>query len=236
VIAEHVILNDKQFNEALDLYLRLNKKTMAEAINEKMANIAYKSAQFTEPTTTKSVASAKIKQQLVSMPITKDGGVKRSGDTRFVGLYKLMNWQRKNSNLKPVGGKFGKNKATGFSKKFVNRRANSARWIRIGWVHAAKAFKTKPKEPTPNEKTKRQLGGGTPAVPASVVVAEIFNKAGIADTRYKPSRPRAKTGAVEVGKPGLVKGIKAEIQNMYKYIIPRLAKDWYGIKGKIKAV
>lgn len=209
---------------------------MAEAINEKMTNIALKSAKFTEPTTSKSAASSRLKHQLTSLPITKDGGKKRSGDTRFVGLYKLMNWQRKNSNLPPVGGKFGKNKATGFSKRFVNSRANSARWIRIGWLHAAKAFKTKPKEPAPNEKTKRKLGGGTPAKPATIVEAEIYNKAGISDIRYRPSRPRTKTGAIEVGQPGLIKGIKAEIQNMYEYIIPRLAKDWYGIKGKIKAV
>jgi len=231
-----VILNDKEFKDALDLYLRLNKKTMAEAINDKMTGIAYKSAKFTEPTTSKSAASSRIKQQLVSLPITKDGGKKRSGDTRFVGLYKLMNWQRKNSNLAPVGGKFGDNKASGLSKKFVNRRANSARWIRIGWIHAAKALKTKPKESAPNEKTKRQLGGATPAKPATIVEAEIYNKAGIADIRYKPSKPRIKAGAVEVGEPGLIKGIKAEIQNMYEYIIPRLVKDWYGIKSKIKAI
>jgi hypothetical protein len=37
-----------------------------------------------------------------------------------------------------------------------------------------------------------------------------------------------------VGRPGLMKGIQAEIKNMYVYIIPRLAKNWYGIKGKIK--
>ena len=54
-----------------------------------------------------------------NLPITKDNGRKRTGDTRLVGAMKLMNWQRKNSGLKPVGG--GKFKKTGTFRRVVKR-------------------------------------------------------------------------------------------------------------------
>lgn len=236
MIKDAVIVNHKEFKQALDLYLRLTKKTMADAINEKMVNVAFKSAQYTEPTGPKSAASAKIRAEIIGLPITKDTGVKRYGDTKFVGGYKLMNWQRKNSGLVPRGNKFGRRSAKGRLRKFISHRAKSAKWIRIGWSQAAQAFGKKFTRGKFDEALNKRLGGGTPAKPASIVEAEIFNNAGRYDVRYKPNKTRNPSGAMEVGKPGLIKGIQAEIKNMYIYIIPRLAKDWYGIKGKIKAV
>jgi len=233
MLKDSIIVNHREFKQALDLYVSLSKKTMAEAINEKMANVAFKAAQYTEPMSSKAEASAKVKAELENLPIKKDAGIKRYGNLKWVGGYKLMNWQRKNSGLHPVGNKKGKHKASGRLKKFIRSRAKSTKYIRIGWSQAAAAFGKKFTRGTFDEALNQRLGGSKPAKPGTIVEAEIYNQAVMYDVRYRPRKTRNPSGAMAVGKPGLIKGIRAEIVNMQQYIFPRLYKIWNGTGSKI---
>lgn len=113
------LFESQKFNDVLKLYVLAQRKELADSINHIAKNVAFRASQFTEPSGSKSAAMAKIKSSLENLPITKDNGRKRTGNTRLVGVMKLMNWQRKNSGLKPVGG--GKFKKTGTFRRVVKR-------------------------------------------------------------------------------------------------------------------
>ena len=99
-----IISNVDAVKQALDAYVKVRNQSVFESVKEKMTNIAYKASQNTD-----FAEKADIRNELSSLPITKDGGKKRTGNTQWVGLYKLINWQRKNMGLLPRGG----------SKKYV---------------------------------------------------------------------------------------------------------------------
>lgn len=113
------LFESQKFNDVLKLYVLAQRKELADSINHIAKNVAFRASQFTEPSGSKSAAMAKIKSSLENLPITKDNGRKRTGDTRLVGVMKLMNWQRKNSGLDPVGG--GKFKKTGTFRRVIKR-------------------------------------------------------------------------------------------------------------------
>jgi hypothetical protein len=94
-----VLTNIDELNEALAIYQKVVKVEASEAVRNKMADIAFRASQNTDFTPRDSIRS-----QLSNLPITKDGGKKRSGNTKYVGLYKLINWQRKLNGLLPAGG------------------------------------------------------------------------------------------------------------------------------------
>jgi hypothetical protein len=109
-----IISNVDAVKQALEAYVKVRNQSVFESVKEKMANIAFKAAQntyFSPPQT--------IRNQLTSLPITKDDGKKRYGNTQFVGLYKLMNWQRKNMGLYPLGG--SKRRKTGVFRKVIKK-------------------------------------------------------------------------------------------------------------------
>ena len=94
-----IVSNYAQVQKALEDYVKVRNQSVYDSVKEKMANIAFKAAQNTYFT-----PRATIKANLLSLPITKDNGKKRTGNTQYVGLYKLINWQRKNMGLIPLGG------------------------------------------------------------------------------------------------------------------------------------
>jgi len=94
-----VLTNIDELNEALEIYQRVVKVEATEAVRNKMADIAFRASENTRFTPRDAISS-----QLSNLPITKDGGKKRSGYTKYVGLYKLINWQRKLNGLPPAGG------------------------------------------------------------------------------------------------------------------------------------
>ena len=94
-----IISNVDAVKQALDAYVKVRNQSVFESVKEKMTNIAYKASQNTD-----FAEKADIRNELSSLPITKDGGKKRTGNTQWVGLYKLINWQRKNMGLLPRGG------------------------------------------------------------------------------------------------------------------------------------
>lgn len=85
--------------EAIKVYGLVVRKDADAETKKKMASIAFEAARFT-PFGEKGALRAEISR----LPITKDGGKKRYGDSQYVGQYKLINWQRKLSGLLPVGG------------------------------------------------------------------------------------------------------------------------------------
>lgn len=99
-----IISNVDDVRRTLDAYVRIRNASVFESVKKKMKDIAYNAAKFTD-----FAEKEDIRSELSSLPITKDGGKKRYGNTQWVGLYKLINWQRKNMGLKTLGG----------SKKYV---------------------------------------------------------------------------------------------------------------------
>ena len=204
-----IISNVDAVKQALEAYVKVRNQSVFESVKEKMANIAYKASQntyFSPPQT--------IRNQLTSLPITKDEGKKRYGDTQFVGLYKLMNWQRKNMGLFPLGGsknrinKKGKKirqvpRNTGPSaglnrfmdgktKAFLKARARGSKFLRIGWALAASAM-GKPfgrgdfGSATLARLSGKAYGGGATIdrIAPGQSVFTIYNGAGVFDLRYK---------------------------------------------------
>jgi hypothetical protein len=107
--------NYPQVKQALQDYVAVRNQSVFDSVKEKMANIAFKAAQNTQFT-----GRADIRTNLSTLPITKDGGRVRRGDTKWVGLYKLINWQRKNSGLNPLGGS-KKRKLRGVYRRVVKK-------------------------------------------------------------------------------------------------------------------
>jgi hypothetical protein len=94
-----IVSNYAQVQKALEDYVKSRNQSVYDSVKEKMANIAFKAAQNTY-----FAPRPAIKANLLALPITKDNGKKRTGNTQYVGLYKLINWQRKNMGLDPLGG------------------------------------------------------------------------------------------------------------------------------------
>ena len=90
--------NYPQVQQALEAYVKVRNQAVFDSVKEKMANIAFKAAQNTY-----FAPRDKIRAEISSLPITKDNGRNRTGNTQYVGQYKLINWQRKNMGLYPLG-------------------------------------------------------------------------------------------------------------------------------------
>ena len=157
--------NFPAFKKALDLYVRVSRKTVFDSVRNKMADVAFEAASNTYHTTPEAIDS-----EFKNLPIEGREDKPRSGDTRFVGQYKIINWERKNKGMMPLGGskfrKITKYKIQGPMamtktirrrnaprntgpnlgvarfmdgkyKAFLQARKRSVKWLRIGWAAAA---------------------------------------------------------------------------------------------------
>jgi len=93
-----IVSNYPQVQQALQAYVMVRNQAVYDSVKEKMADIAFKAAQ-----NTRFAPREEIRAKISGLPITKDNGRKRSGNTQYVGQYKLINWQRKNMGLYPLG-------------------------------------------------------------------------------------------------------------------------------------
>lgn len=93
-----VMNNIEAVREAIRLYGQRVKNDSHKQIQKKMGDIAYRASEAT-PYGDKD----KLRNEISNLPITKDGGRKRYGNTQYVGQYKLINWERKQRGLLPVG-------------------------------------------------------------------------------------------------------------------------------------
>ena len=102
-----ILTNIGAIQDALRVYGLVVKKEADLAIRSKMADIAFFAAK-----NTKFRDRAVIRSEISNLPITKDGGKKRYGNTQYVGQYKLINWERKLKGLATLGNsKFRKIKS-----------------------------------------------------------------------------------------------------------------------------
>lgn len=109
-----ITTNIDAVKDALKIYGLVVRKDAEAETKKKMASIAYEAARFT-PFGEKGALRAEIS----NLPITKDGGKKRYGNTQYVGQYKLINWQRKLAGLLPVGG--SRMRKTGVFRRVVKK-------------------------------------------------------------------------------------------------------------------
>lgn len=254
-VAEVKIFDNTDFKTALMNWVKVSRKTIAEGVNKHAGNVAFWAAHYTPPegSGNKAAASQKITQEILGLPITKDGGRKRYGNTAYVGALKLMNWQRKNSGLVSVGNtrmlrsfgpamsrkgyklQKGARTPSGGTKRafadgklaeFIRTRSRSSLFIKIGWCAAAEAFGRKFSRGNFSQKTINAVGGYQKAVEGPITTAKIINKAGQFDSRYKPKKIRPVSGAVAIGYDALLKAIRYVTNDINKYVEPRLQSFW----------
>lgn len=148
-----IVSNWPQVKQALDAYVKVRNKSTYDSVLEKMRGIAYKAAQYTEFSSPQKIAAS-----VNNIPNKGDS----SGSSKYIGMYKVINWERKLSGAPPLGGgrprtrflvrpgameiteKKGKPKyqnkdlkMAGAYKGFRKRRSFSSKWLRIGWALAA---------------------------------------------------------------------------------------------------
>jgi hypothetical protein len=145
--------NLPQLKQALDAYVKVRNQSTYESVLEKMQNIAFKAAKNTAFSERANIASS-----ILNLP---NKGIS-SGNSKYVGMYKLINWERKLSGRQTLGGgrprtrfivrpgamaviekktkaRFldkGK-KMAGKSKGFIKARQQGSKWLRIGWALAS---------------------------------------------------------------------------------------------------
>ena len=93
-----IVNNVEAVKEVIKIYGLMVKGDADKAIRKKMGDIAFQAA-----ANTYHGEKEKLRAEISSLPITKDGGRRRYGNTQYVGQYKLINWERKQRGLLPVG-------------------------------------------------------------------------------------------------------------------------------------
>ena len=87
--------NWPQVQQALDAYVKVRNQSTYDSVLEKMRGIAFKAAQYTEFSPREKIAAS-----LQSLPNVGP----TSGNSKWVGLYKVINWQRKLTGQPALGG------------------------------------------------------------------------------------------------------------------------------------
>jgi hypothetical protein len=253
-----IVSNVPELQEWLRAYVQRRNATVYDSVLKKMRDIAYNAWRFTrytEPNT--------IRGQLSNLPITNESGGRRSA-SQWVGLYKLMNWERKNKGLIPLGGSRRKIKGKkvyrvrqmapkakhmqGRTRGFLASRARSARWLRLGWMAALKSMgvsKTKGQNfgggesATLDRITGKAYGGGSEIkkLGAGNTEFSIYNGVGVFDHRYNPVRSRSPSDVARaraVQEEGLNKAVNFVIRDMAKYIATNCVAEWNGQKVNLE--
>jgi len=114
VATSGVQTNIDAVKNAIKLYGLVVKKDADIAIKKKMGDIAFQAA-----ANTYYGEKEKLRAEISGLPITKDGGRKRYGNTQYVGQYKLINWERKQKGLLPLGN--SRTRGTGIFTKRIKR-------------------------------------------------------------------------------------------------------------------
>lgn len=92
-----IISNIPQLQQALRNYVRVRNQSTFLSVREKMANIAFKAAQYTEFSPPQNIRNS------ISLAPNKGDTRSRSGGGAFIGQYKIINWERKLKGLPPLG-------------------------------------------------------------------------------------------------------------------------------------
>ena len=180
------LLNVQRIRDALQDYSTISRKSMGQAINNALGDIA-----MTAIRTTYKSNAPKIEAELTRVVdtgakyITKTG-LKSGGKTfrrkiktglrqkRLDAPVKLANWILKNQGLAPLGNTkkgiagMGFGKSSGkegtigrIAKNLVAARKRSVQFLGIGWAGAAKVFGKKPSKGDFGDKTMKRFGDKT---------------------------------------------------------------------------
>lgn len=251
--------NIPELQKWLKAYVAKRNATVYDSVLKKMRDIAYNAWKFT-----RYKDPSEIKGQLSNLPIKNDTKP-RSGASQWVGLYKLMNWERKNKGLIPLGGSRKKIKGKkvyrvrntiqkgkymqGRTRGFLAARARSARWLRLGWMAALKSMGASNfrgqnygggEDATLDRITGKAYGGGSNIKRMGEGNTEfsIYNGVGVYDHRYNPIKFRSESDvsrARAVQEEGLNKAIDFVIKDMVKYIAKNCTAIWNGQEVKVEA-
>lgn len=219
-----IVSNVSDFQDALKEYVKYRNVSTFEAVREKMQNVAFKAAQYTDFS-----PREKIIASISNLP-NKGDTKKRYGSSQYVGQYKVINWQRKLVGLPTLGGsgrrkvyktnpggmeviektKRNKSRASGLGvnyfmdgkyKAFLKSRATGSKWLRIGWALASDAMGKPFGRGDFGSATKARLSGQAYGGGASIKqMGEgknefmIYNGVGIFDHRYK--KPGSSNGTL----------------------------------------
>lgn len=250
--------NIPELQDWLKAYVTKRNAAVYDSVKKKMADIAYNAWRFTyysDPST--------IRSKLSNLPITKDTK-KRTGATNWVGLYKLINWERKNKGLNALGGTSPKGKKIrrvrqtrpqgkymdGKTKGFLKARAQSARWLRLGWMAALKSLGQSNfrgqnwgggESATLDRITGKAYGGGSTIKPMGPGNTEfvIYNGVGVFDHRYNPIKQRSESDVARaraIQEEGLNKAVAFVIKDIAKYLTKTCKMVWDGqeIRGEVQ--
>lgn len=201
--------NWPQVKQALDAYVKVRNQSTYASVLEKMQNIAYKAAQYTDFS-----PAPKIAASVDNIPNVGPS----SGGSKYVGQYKIINWQRKLTGQPALGGGRPRTKflirrggmeviekqskakyqnkdlkMAGKYKGFRKRRAFSSKWLRIGWALASDKLGKPFGKGDFGEATKARLSGKAYGGGAEIKVNgagkfefQIYNGVGVFDHRYRP--------------------------------------------------
>ena len=238
-----VTTNFPAFKKALDLYVRVSRETVFDAVRNAMGDVAIEAEANTYYT-----SKEQIDKEFQGLPIKGEEKKRRYGDTRFVGQYKIINWQRKNRGLLPLGGsKFRKvskfkirpgqlfveekiikrrqqPRNTGPSlgasrfmdgkyKKFLQMRKFSIGWLRFAWLAAAKSMGKKVKYDVDRIIAGGYGGGYISQINANTTEFAIFNNTGRIDARMPDGTPRSSSDIARADAI-MTKGLEAGIQKV----------------------
>jgi hypothetical protein len=253
-----IVSNIPELQAWLKVYVQKRNANVYDSVMKKMRDVAYNAWKFTrnaEPST--------IKGQLSNLPITKDNKT-RNSPSQWVGLYKLINWERKNKGLIALGGSRrrirGKKKYVvrqtrpqalhmqGKTRGFLAARARSARWLRLGWMAALNSMGVSGTRgqnfgggegATLDRITGKAYGGGSQIKKIGPGNTEfmIYNGVGVLDHRYKPVRERSSSDiarARAVQEEGLNKAVDFVIKDMARYIAKNCVAIWNGKEVRVE--
>lgn len=240
------LLNVQRLRDALQDYSTISRKSMGQAINNALGDIA-----LTAIRTTYKSNAPKIEAELTRVVDTGPKylvkrGLKVGGGTfrrkiktglRQKSLdapLKLANWIMKNQGLPPLGNTkigipgmgFGKSSGKSgtigkIAKNLVAARKRSVQFLAVGWSAAARVFGKRPSKGDFGEKTLQRLGGGVKAQEnKSITEGVIFNNTGTRDIRYFPVKKRTPSGISKIGMPGLMAAMQEVLNDPRRGIIP----------------
>ena len=226
------ILDTRQFNRQLTIYLNETQKNVAKQVNKRSANIIMKAMQYTRRASADAINSF-MRKEVVHTEIVKYPKAGKSGKARIfrpkspkvtrratIAAYKIYNYWRKKRGLKALGGKQMGSKV----KLFIDSIVRSTAYITAGWFPALNVFKRSNGgfvgvKPPSNPKGTASQGGAISATPGPIVRSYFYN------TAYPRSRSSTKGLNVSdiAGRP-LDLAMSLEEQDMKEWLEKEMKK------------
>ena len=243
---EVALLNVQRLRDALQDYSIISRKSMGQAINNALGDIALTAIRTTYKSNAPKIEAELTRvmdsgpKYIVKRGLKAGGGTfRRKIKTRLRqktldAPIKLANWIMKNQGLPPLGNTkigipgMGFGKSSGkqgtigkIAKNLVAARKRSVQFLAVGWAAAARVFGKRPSKGDFGEKTIQRLGGGVKAQEdKSLTEGVIFNNTGTRDIRYFPVKRRSPSGISKIGMPGLMAAMEEVLNDPRRGIIP----------------